>query len=580
MVLADLVPGDYSSAGRATGRHLSRLRTKVKIDEAGPGRDVDGAFVGSEGASPKSPAFPASPQSVLADALRLDVAASPTGRPRSSMSAPGSAERLAENIRASLSGTAVGGGASGHPGRSSSSDLGDASADDLELTVRKERPSIAFTCMGQDKPRYCDMAGANLGRFAFPAKLDQRPEIGRYEVLHGDRGTRVVQERNPEWDFAARPRHQSRKELDMSLLEKDPFGAQDQFDQHLSSFHRASCTSPKAREQLRRSRARPPLEKCQGRTYHDRIQMSEPPLGAKDWNFHDLSSSKRPRVPDWSFEKHAGSHRVEIINTTYEPAKYAVSWSCVESPVKSGLSFDLSLSRSASAGHTGRGPGQLGLGSPKAPKDRSLARDCPLTRQRVVRVSNFTKELSRPPLEGNRSAYHDEQDPEANEAVLQRSLTFDASIADRAVIPRSDIALRMCHSLTRERAGRGDRIFQADNGLRMAKGIGHHEGRTALEASVEQAKEVPSRCRPDMGMTFDQAVGREDASPKTRKTYSSLRQPRELAAPDFARNAPLPGFATRASIPRTLVPARHRAHEADPRWQTECLDEAEIAPPP
>lgn len=431
------------------------------------------------------------------------------------------------------------------------------------------------------------------GRFAFPQKLEQRPEVGRYAVKHGDKGLRAVKERHPEWDFRRRPSHPTRKLPDTSY-EVDPFGTQDIFDPNISSFHGASSSRSSGPQPMGCTTKRPALEQSQGRTFRDEIQMNEIPFHAGEWSLHDVPSSKRWRLPDWDVAKHSSSHVVEFMRSYYEPGKYAVRRTCVEQGVKDGVGFSRSLSRACSAGQLGHASGQLGHLAPKAVlhkegpegngkasiRDRSKARDGPLTRSRMLHVNDFAKEMPRPPLINASGVYHDLDDPEACAAVFQRDLTFDANSADHAVVPRNDYAPNMGQSLSRDRAGRGDRIFQDDPGLRMSRGLVFPESESQIEASVEQAKEVPSRCRPDMGVSFDQCKGRVEASPLTQKRHSSLRQPRGNAAPDFTRSAPLIGFATATNVERPMVGRWKRTHEALPSWAAESVDEAEGRPPP
>merc|ERR1712203_1203447 len=109
--------------------------------------------------------------------------------------------------------------------------------------------------------------------------------------------------------------------------------------------------------------------------------------------------------------------------------------------------------------------------------------------------------------------YHDKDDPEIDAQVFERQMTFDAVYADHAVIPRHDHAPDMGNSLTRDRAGRGARLFQSDHGMRTSKGFFTPEGSHQLTSTVEQAKDpLLARRSPDVGVGFDQVKGRLEAS--------------------------------------------------------------------
>merc|ERR1712039_864497 len=199
---------------------------------------------------------------------------------------------------------------------------------------------------------------------------------------------------------------------------------------------------------------------------------------------------------------------------------------------------------------------------------------------RATNVNDFAKELSRPPLMRFQAAYHDEDDPEVDAIVFDRQMTFDAIHADHAVIPRHDHAPAMGSSLTRDRAGRGDRLFQGDQGMRASKGFFLPEGQHQLTRSVEQIRDPPmARSRSDVGVAFDQVRGRLEKSKITTKEYGHLQQLKD-APFEFERKAPSRGFDTRVAItsPISLKKAefqRSRTHEALPSWAADSFDEEE-----
>lgn len=564
METVELVPGDRSHVGRVTSRDLHRLRTQVYENDAAM--------------SPKAQTLKS-----LGSAAASTLDANTLGLAASGPIPADVTQKLSVQVSAPEAGSNGGEDLDEGPGSRSMVRL----LDDAPVQpAAEERPTIAFTGQGQETVRFCEMTRMLGGRFAFPAKLEQRPEVGKYDVKHGDKGLKITRTRSAEWDFSLRGRHPSRKPPDRTN-EQDPFRAQDVFDGNLSSFHQAVASKSPANEVMRLTSGRRAIEKSQGRTMRDELLMHEANPHGMPWDAHDVFSSKRWREPDWDLKKVSGGHKVEVIKNYYEPGKFAVSLSGVRPGVKEGMHFSRLLSRSTSGGQVGHASGQLGHAAPKAVlqkegregnnkgsiQDRSLARDSPLARPRVVKVNDFEKELARPPLIRTGGEYYDEDDPDVMEATLKGQLAFDADSADRAVIPRRDHAPSMKSSLSRDRAGRGNRIFQSETGLRMSKGIGNRPAEVGLHISVEQSKESPSRPRPDVGTTFDQCKGRLEASPKTRTRHSSLRQPRDEAAPDFARSAPSLGFTTRAAVERPSVVQWTRAHEAIPSsWSVESTE--------
>jgi len=346
--------------------------------------------------------------------------------------------------------------------------------------------------------------------------------VGQYEVGHGDKGLTMTRERSPEWDIGRVRRAGQRAALD-EVEEADLFGSRDLFSASISSFHKASSSTPMAGQPMRLAPERPGINKNHGRIGPCMPVVNEAPFGALPFEVHDIPSSRRQRQPYWDLKKHSGAHKTEAINNYYDPGKYAVKWNCVQSSVKGGIDFSHSLSRAASAGQMGHAPGQLGHAAHKAVLkdasaiDRSMCRGGPSTRPRVLLVHEFSKELPRPSPSGRQTIYYDELDPEASSKTLHEEMSFDASTADGAVIPRHDYAPSMQHGLSRDQSGRGHRLNVGKAGLSGHRRIAEKES-TTQRASVEKMKEAPSRTRPDRGVVgFDQLKGREESSPKTRR---------------------------------------------------------------
>jgi len=303
---------------------------------------------------------------------------------------------------------------------------------------------------------------------------------------------------------------------------------------------------------------------------------------ARPWGSQDVPSSTRPRDSILDFQHLRARGKVAVENY-FEPGKYSINYDPVESPVKVGVPIKTSLSRSRSE------VGQLRHQAPKSllrvqgakestHPDRSLQRSCSAVRARITHVNDFDTETTRPPLMKPPPVYYDDSDPQVSAEWLERRLTYDSSIADRAVIPRQDHAPSMMVGLPRG-CGRGSRILETDLGVLNMMGRGPQETSTQIDCTVEQAKEVPSRQRPDRGVKrFEHYSGRQPSRSGGEK--SPLRKPRSMAAPDFERRAKA-GFTSTAAVERPLVIEKNRTHEALDSWDADgLLDEEEALPPP
>lgn len=563
----ELLPGNFSSIGRATSSALDLMRSHCDLGDA----SHQAPKAHGSPMSPTSPASMASPK-----AFGSSSGPSPTGGMSLTASFGLNNERASgdDDLGKTMAGL-------GHSPTS---------------PMSPSRPSPAFTSMGMQAERYCDASRTKNGRWAFPSKLEQRPEVGRYRTEHGDPGTAALMASYPEWEFGLRPKTESRKEdWNVAQNQKDPFGTQDIFGASFSSMYEANRSA--SLEQMGLKEERRPLHKSCGRTWRDELSMLESPEHAKAWHLHDTPSSKLWRQPEWNQAKHSTEHKTEVISNYYEPQKYTVRWSSVQPRAKTGPAMDRSLRRATS--DFSINSGQMGHNAPKANlhkddkdnkkkpmvQDRSLYRNCPHTNARATNVNDFSKELARPPLMKFVAAYHDEDDPEIDAEVLNRQLTFDAIHADHAVIPRHDHAPAIGHSLTRDRAGRGARLFQGDQGMRASKGFFLPEAEHQLTSSVEKTKEPPmARTRADIGVAFDQVRGRKEPSKITSKEYGHLQQLKD-APFEFSRKAPGRGFDTRVTVSQPLAVQKlefqsSRTHVASPSWAADSFDDAEEQPPP
>jgi hypothetical protein len=437
-------------------------------------------------------------------------------------------------------------------------------------------------------------------RFIFPAKLDQKPEVGRY-----DPNDNLTAARLPQWDFGKGHKMNSLKVNRGNS--SDPFAHQDMSSTHMSftasvsSFagtggSRDSTSSHPAKTFMASATKRPDL----GKISH--LVLTEMPNygGVAEWKNHDKRSSALTRVPDWDFEKHSGSHDFNLAGDTYyEPDKYSLSrMSAVDTASKAAVDFSHDLGRHECVG-------QLGHASPKAvlqkddeidasaarrrkaPRepnpvipDRSLHRSCPATRPfKVQSVTEFSKQTPRPPISPSRLVYHDEQDLEASASVMQRALSYDAVKADRLIIPRRDYAPRIDRSLPRQKGWRGVRLLEGDLSHQMGRAF--NETKTQLQGDMHNAKESPNHPRRDLGVAFSKLsmTKRVDMNTGERVAEglsgaaSPLRRRRSMAAPIFARTAPFAGFAPRMTVARPATTAVAGAGNTAQRFLATCSTE-------
>merc|ERR1712094_27138 len=111
-------------------------------------------------------------------------------------------------------------------------------------------------------------------------------------------------------------------------------------------------------------------------------------------------------------------------------------------------------------------------------------------------------------------------------------MTFDASTVDRA-LRKKDTAIKMGKTLARMRAMRHMRLSQNDLCQRTLLGENRYPKVSELTCTVEDLKESRDHPRRDCGMTFDQHKSRFPT--RLKAEFSSLKRPRDMAAPDFSR---------------------------------------------
>eukprot|EP00439_Symbiodinium_sp_Y106_P020052 s3602_g2.t1 len=217
--------------------------------------------------------------------------------------------------------------------------------------------------------------------------------------------------------------------------------------------------------------------------------------------------------------------------------------------------------------------------------DRSLYRGCSPAVRRKTCVQDFSQDLDRPPLISASEVYFDEDDPDASQKALEWQLSFDASTASRAVLPRC-MSPSLEASLPRDRALRGARILGCDASLQRpgalfvgeAMGIGRALeclfvelwallGGPCLAVAAELGEPTLSdaicRERTDLGLAFKQQSGRYNVpSPLASRVHGSLRRPKDQVTFSFKRTS-FPGFTSRSSVKRATS-APHLRPDGEP----------------
>lgn len=255
----------------------------------------------------------------------------------------------------------------------------------------------------------------------------------------------------------------------------------------------------------------------------------------------------------------------------FEAGKYDVLGG-VAKPKPKGKSFAKTTSSPCDFGHL-REKDILEKPALSVTPDRSLYRGGWQTTHRSP-IKRFDKDLPRPPLSRATKVYYDETNEEIAAQVFEHEMSHDAETLTRAVERRHDSAPRMEHSLTRDRAVRGSRHFQDDRTWQMKLGMTFPETESELYGSIESRKESPSRVRSRIPINFKLNKGR---ARDLFRQKSPLHKPRDMAAPDFERLAPLLGYDARQPA-WDVAPERVRAYESIDHWEdTLRFEELELA---
>lgn len=535
--LDKLVPGTYSAVGRQTKPKPHILR---------------GAF------PERAPALKRRSSSALG---KLGSTASGLGSPLGGLPSPTAASDSVADAQ---------GEAAVSPAEGNAEDLG-ATTGSPKFAMTG---TTAFTSKGQDYDTFCEKARYINKRFAAPARLEQRPEVGQYKALHSQ-----VLDRNPSWEFGLRPKHPSRKRPSELGQEAELNVTMSPLQWGRTQSPTSSC-SPVAtkrawdtislkggtlkpddlkphHEQMALHSARQPLFKLCHVQNNDGIGLE----ATEDLHrvFDRTTYTQRQAVYDfakWSKRKGAVLKECKY----FEPGKYAIKYKQVSPDVKDGARFqhhvtDGSLNHNAPKAVLHRDDGTGGM-----IPDRSVFRAALLARPRITHTSDMAKDTSRPPLIKTGECYYDEDDPEVCAITFEREMSLDASTLDRAVGQRRDYCPNLRQSLTRQRAGNCYRLFQSDPCMRSSKGLGPKETHGDVHGTVEKCKENPNRLKSDTLVSISKVKGRSREGPPTFKP---------LPFGDFERKAK-PGFSVRTSV-STPVLRGARVYEALADWSPEDL---------
>jgi len=314
----------------------------------------------------------------------------------------------------------------------------------------------------------------------------------------------------------------------------------------------------------------------------------------------DIKGYPKLRYPRWDFEATSARgplNKEDKTNPLGEPGKYEYDIGCIRQNPKEGIGFGKALPRSVCVSTMGYLAPQAGL-HPDAIRtrselpDRSHAKNS--VRLRVTHVNDFDTEMPRPPLQGGAfgaQTFHDENDPAACKAVLQRENSYDADTADTYVTHRRDICPKYDKMIGRGRdAVQGLRALSSDLAVRGSVGLGFVETRSQVEHSIEQREARAadgSKSNPNIAPRFDHRTVNVHNNytermlrgrPLVQGTgFDAKRSPLQktdnpILKNAFKRSPSLPGFDTRCKFGGTRVVARNRSSVAMPGWAPGDLD--------
>mmetsp|Transcript_29244 Transcript_29244/g.63605 ORF Transcript_29244/g.63605 Transcript_29244/m.63605 type:complete len:535 (+) Transcript_29244:80-1684(+) len=229
----------------------------------------------------------------------------------------------------------------------------------------------------------------------------------------------------------------------------------------------------------------------------------------------DLGCSWNKRIPSWDFTK-SSTVTPKLRETYFQPGQYQVKLEIVRPRLSNLVSFDKQRARK---------PLKETVGSLEIDKregdhlpDRSLSRSCPiLSTTRTVQTPILAKGSPRPDIVSTRTTpgciqYHCASDPAIDQAVLQRSLEFDAFKAQKFMKPRTKPGESFANSLKRHQHLSSMRVYGEDVAMARAR-----ENLRKGPVSVELLSEVdcsPSLRRRVTTKDFSTMHGRENEARK------------------------------------------------------------------
>lgn len=246
----------------------------------------------------------------------------------------------------------------------------------------------------------------------------------------------------------------------------------------------------------------------------------------------DLSCSHTCRNPFWDFEKTLKEPPQHKRDTYFQPGQYRCNLESVRPKLMyTTTNFEKQRERKPIKNTDGLidVKDQPGHHLP----DRSLARSCPLLKQRIA-VPDISKGTKRPDHFKPADGYVNKSDPEARERVYQHDLTYDVSENSKVLGRRARTAESFDNSLTREDEVKRTRNFHNSISLvRTAENL----KKGAMPHSVELLPDVdggPSlKTRMLLNMDFHQMGGRET---EKRYTESPSRHRDQGKATKFERD--------------------------------------------
>jgi len=615
--MEDLVPaplGAHSTVGRATNRGMDKMRSiAVELEQqsrkAAQARKEAAERIaieraqGTAGGGGKPLPKAASMSSIGGE----DEMASPKRKPGASsavnampaqdktMQSTAMGLAIREKLNLNL-GSPTAGGAQGADAQSPTgmSPVADGEVDEpiTTLAKREERPSPAFKSQGPAEQVF-SQAAAIKGRFFIQgASWHRNPDPGHYRV--NDEVTRKYRVKTPSLCHGSHSSSGRR----FSPAKSNDLGPEDltsldyvfnrsgsiyaqpsMFSTVTSNSLSETLQSWKGQALMSTSIARPDLGNILGQRngIEGRINMNELTCNT------DLAEQERklklPRQPEWDLAKQTG--RAGFFGGPaqcqfFEVGKYAANHDTVMPNGKKMIGFDKQMSRSSPAVFMqANTPGSCQEKGTSYHPDRSKYRFSRRHKPRITHIMDMEKDLDRPPMYKAVQAHHDTSDPEIVRQVHERAMTSDADTGRGVVERRRDVCLNMSQTLSRERAGHGNRLSQEDISIRLMQGYVGVETSGQIGATIEQLYDS-NRRNDDTTVAFNKTKGRGPT--RLKGQYSSLHRPRDHAAPNFSRKPELAGFCMRTPVKCLKVRPQSRSHKAMPGWNAEAVEGLEAMP--